>query len=150
VAQIRTINFVHSKLKQIAPQFHCGFHTATNISVTFVVMNMLDKNGIRIDLRSGSHIRIRRSWCTPLAGRSGVVLAIELDDPYGTYLIRFQDGLQFRYERRDLEVMAARCTLPERVRAFLSSMKVLNRGEKVSTLGATSDAELHTSTHIDS
>jgi hypothetical protein len=79
----------------------------------FVVMNMLDKNGIRIDLRSGSHVRIRRSWCTPLAGRSGVVLAIEPDDPYGTYLIRFEDGLQFRYERRDLEVMVARCRFLE-------------------------------------
>src|SRR5215471_17524395 len=108
---------------------------------------MLDKNGIRIDLRSEHHVRIRRSWRTPLAGRSGVVLAIEPDDPYGTYLIRFEDGLQFRYERRDLEVMVAPCTLPERVRAFLSSMKVLNRWEKVSILGTTSDSELITSTH---
>jgi len=68
-------------------------------------MNMFDGNGIRIDLKSGHHVRIRWSWRTPLAGRSGVVLAIEPDDPYGTYLIQFEDGLQFRYERPDLEVM---------------------------------------------
>jgi len=90
-------------------------------------MNMLDKDGIGIDLRSGNQVRIRRSWRTPLAGRSGVVLAIEPDDPFGTYLIRFDDGLQFRYERRDLEAMVAPGTFAERVRAFLSSMRVLNR-----------------------
>ena len=87
-------------------------------------MNMLDKNGIRIELRGGSYVRIRRSWCTPLAGQAGVVLAIEPHDPYGTYLIRFEDGLQFRYERRDLEVIVAPCPFLERVRAFLTSKQV--------------------------
>jgi hypothetical protein len=86
----------------------------------FVVMNMLDKNGVGIDLRSGHHVRIRRSWRSPLAGRLGVVLAIEPNDPYGTYLVRFQDGLQFRYGRQDLEVMVVPCSFPERVvRTFL-------------------------------
>ena len=78
-------------------------------------MNMLDKGDIQIDLRSGNHVRIRRSWCTPLGGRSGVVSTIEQNDPYGTYLIQFEDGLQFRYERHDLELLVARCTFPERV-----------------------------------
>ena len=83
-------------------------------------VNMLDKNGIAIDLKSGNPVRIRRSWRTPLAGRSGVVLAIEPNDPYGTYLIQFKDGLQFRYERRDLELMVAPSTFHERlVRACL-------------------------------
>ena len=86
----------------------------------FVVMNMLEKNSVRIDLRSGNHVRIRRSWRTPLAGRSGVVSAIEPNDPYGTYLIQFGDSLQFRYERQDLESIVAPCTFPERVvRLFL-------------------------------
>jgi hypothetical protein len=81
---------------------------------------MLDKNGIAIDLKCGNRVRIRRSWSTPLAGCSGVVLAIEPNDPYGTYLIQFQDGLQFRYERQDLELMDAPSTFPERlVRAFI-------------------------------
>ena len=86
----------------------------------FVVMNMLDKKGVRIDLRTGNRVRIRRSWRAPLAGRSGVVSAIEPNDPYGTYLIQFEDGLQFRYERQDLESMAAQYTFSERVvRLFL-------------------------------
>jgi hypothetical protein len=73
-------------------------------------MNMLDKNGIPIDLRSGNHVRIRRSWHTPLAGRSGVVSAIDPNDPYGTFLIQFEDGLQFRYQRQDLKLMADPCS----------------------------------------
>jgi len=83
-------------------------------------MKMLDKNGIPIDLRCGNHVRIRRSWRTPMAGRSGVVSAIESNDRYGTYVVQFEDGLQFRYERQDLELMLASYTFPERVlRAFL-------------------------------
>lgn len=83
-------------------------------------MKMLDKNGIPIDLRSGNHVRIRRSWRTPMTGRSGVVSAIEPNDPYGTYLVQFEDGLQFRYERGDLELMVPSYSFPERVvRAFL-------------------------------
>jgi hypothetical protein len=78
-------------------------------------MNILDKSGIWIGVRSGDHVRIRRSWRAPLAGRAGVVSAIEPNDPYGTYLIQFEDGLQFRYERHDLELIIARCTFPERV-----------------------------------
>ena len=76
---------------------------------------MLDKNGIRIDLRSGNHVRIQRSWRSPQAGRAGVVSAIKPNDPYGTYLIQFEDGLQFRYERHDLQLLVAPATFPERV-----------------------------------
>ena len=76
---------------------------------------MLDKNGIPIDLRSGTRVRIRRSWRMPMAGRPGVVSAIEPNDHYGTYLIRFEDGLQFRYERQDLELMVGPYNFPERV-----------------------------------
>ena len=55
-----------------------------------------------------------------MAGRSGVVSAIESNDRYGTYVVQFEDGLQFRYERQDLELMVASCTFPERVlRALL-------------------------------
>ena len=76
---------------------------------------MLDKSGRRIDLSSGNHVRIRRGWRTPLGGRSGVVSTIEPNDPYGTYLIQFEDGLQFRYEREELELKVAASTLPERI-----------------------------------
>jgi hypothetical protein len=81
---------------------------------------MLDKNGISIDLRSGTQVRIRRSWRMPMAGRTGVVSAIEPNDRYGTYLIEFEDGLQFRYDRQDLEPVVGPCTFLERlVSAFL-------------------------------
>jgi hypothetical protein len=86
----------------------------------FVAMNTLDNCGVPIDLRKGNHVRIRRSWRMPLAGQSGVISAIEPNDPCGTYLIQFKDGLQFRYERRDLELMVAPSTFHERlVRACL-------------------------------
>src|SRR5215468_3408408 len=80
-----------------------------------VVKKMLDKNGISIDLSIGNDVGIRRSWRSPLGGRSGVVSAIDPNDRYGTYLIQFEDGLQFRYERQDLELMVGPCTFPERV-----------------------------------
>jgi hypothetical protein len=77
--------------------------------------SMLDKAGIQIDLRSGNHVRIRRSWRSPLGGRLGVVSMIELNDRHGAYLIQFEDGLQFRYKRQELELMVAPYTFPERV-----------------------------------
>ena len=81
---------------------------------------MLDKNAISIDLRIGNDVRVRRSWRSPLGGRSGVLAAIDPNDRYGTYLIQFEDGLQFRYERQDLELVFAPCTFSERIfRAFV-------------------------------
>ena len=64
---------------------------------------MLDKNGTPIDLRNGTHVRIRQTWRSPHAGRLGVVSAIEPNDPYGAYIIEFEDGLYFRYRRQELE-----------------------------------------------
>ena len=80
---------------------------------------MLDKNSIPIDLRSGTQVRIRRSWRMPIAGRPGVVSAIEPNDRYGTYLIEFEDGLQFRYERQDLQLLVAPRSFFERVACAL-------------------------------
>ena len=80
----------------------------------------MQRPGIQIDLRSGNHVRIRRRWRTPLGGRLGIVSTVEPNDPHGTYLIQFEDGLQFRYERQELELMVAPYTVPERVvRALL-------------------------------
>lgn len=72
---------------------------------------MLDKN----DMRTGNRVHIRRSCRTPLAGRSGVILLTEPDDLRGTYLVQFEDGLQFQYDRQDLQLLAAPCSFPERV-----------------------------------
>ena len=71
---------------------------------------MLDKNAILVDVKVGTTVRIRRTWRTPHAGNLGVVSAIEPNDPYGTYTIEFEDGLQFRYKRHELEPILARPT----------------------------------------
>ena len=82
---------------------------------------MLDKNGSRIDLRNGNHVYIRVSRRLPLAGHSGVVSAIEPDDPCGTYLVQFEDGMQFRYDRQDLELLVAPWSFPERGKSLVPS-----------------------------
>jgi hypothetical protein len=64
---------------------------------------MRDKSGTPMDIRTGNAVRIRRTWRSPHAGRSGVVLAIEPNDDYGAYIIEFEDGLHFRYHRQELE-----------------------------------------------
>ena len=70
-------------------------------------MNMLDKSGTPIDLRTGNAVRIRRTWRSPYAGRLGVVSAIEPHDAYGGYVIEFEDGFHFRYHRQELEPVLA-------------------------------------------
>jgi|SRR5215813_6441895 len=69
---------------------------------------MQDKNAVLIEMRVGSTVRIRRSWRSPHAGRLGIVSAIKPNDRYGMYLIEFEDGLEFRYERHELEPTQAR------------------------------------------
>src|SRR5262249_50652841 len=68
---------------------------------------MLDNSGTPIDIRTGNAVRIRRTWRSPHAGRLGVVSAIEPNDAYGAYVIEFEDGLQFRYNRQELETVLA-------------------------------------------
>lgn len=59
-------------------------------------------------LRNGDNVRIRRRWNSPYAGRTGVLSAIEPNDPYGACLVHFEDGTQFRYGFKELESVAAR------------------------------------------
>jgi hypothetical protein len=68
---------------------------------------MLDKNAFSIDMKVGNTVHIRRTWRSPYAGRLGVVSAIEPGDPYRPYIIKFEDGLHFRYERQELEPVGA-------------------------------------------
>jgi hypothetical protein len=56
------------------------------------------------------NVCIRVSRRLPLAGHSGVVSAIEPNDPYGTYFVQFEDGLQFQYDRQDLELWSVHAT----------------------------------------
>jgi hypothetical protein len=58
-------------------------------------------------LSSGDNVVIRRGWRSPHAGRSGVLSAIEPNDPYGAYLVHFDDGTEFRYGFQELEALVA-------------------------------------------
>jgi len=70
-------------------------------------MNMHDKSGTPVDIRTGNVVRIRRTWRLPYTGRLGVVSAIEPNDACGAYVIEFDDGLHFRYHRHELEPVLA-------------------------------------------
>jgi len=64
---------------------------------------MPENDAISIDIKVGNAVGIRRSWRSPYAGSFGVVSAIEPSDGYCIYVIEFEDGLQFRYKRHELE-----------------------------------------------
>jgi len=68
---------------------------------------MIRKNNEAICLRNGDNVQIRRNRRSPYAGRSGVLSAIEPNDPYGACLVHFDDGMQFRYGMKELEKVTA-------------------------------------------
>src|SRR5215831_834046 len=86
-----------------------------------------DNNTISIDIRVGNPVRIRRTWRSPNVRRLGVVSAIEPNDPYGMYVIEFEDGLQFRYERHELEPTQAAYYQERAVRKLLRLGRLLIR-----------------------
>ncbi len=53
---------------------------------------------------TGYSVRIRKSRRAPQAGSIGKIVSVDPADPYGAYLVRFGNGLQFRY--RDHEITA--------------------------------------------
>jgi hypothetical protein len=68
---------------------------------------MLGRDRVAIRLRNGHKVRIRRRWRSPYAERSGMICAVELNDPYGAYLVHFDDGIQFRYRQHELDQLMA-------------------------------------------
>jgi len=52
---------------------------------------------------AGSRVRIRESRRAPYAGHFGVVASVDLSDSKGPFLVRFQDGTQFRYKQAEIE-----------------------------------------------
>lgn len=56
----------------------------------------------------GVLVRIRNSAKNPLAGQSGTIIAVSSADPYGPYLVEFEDGLRFRYHASEFLIPA--CT----------------------------------------
>ena len=56
------------------------------------------------DLEVGDRVRVCKTL-SPLAGRVGRVLEVVRGDIYGPYLVLFDDGLRFRYQRYELTVL---------------------------------------------
>ena len=52
--------------------------------------------------KTGDRVLIRMSSRLPYSGQMGVVVEINNDDIYGAILVRFTDGLQFRYTQAEL------------------------------------------------
>jgi hypothetical protein len=53
----------------------------------------------------GQRVHVKRSFRSPYSGRSGVLIEIALHDSYGTHLVCFSDGVQFRYTPDELKVL---------------------------------------------
>jgi hypothetical protein len=64
---------------------------------------MIDNGGIKSMFRIGDFVRVKESIRSPHAGRVGVIVGIDSRDTYGTHLVRFDDGLRFRYTGEELE-----------------------------------------------
>jgi hypothetical protein len=58
------------------------------------------------DSKVGDKVLIQMNSRSPYAGRIGVVAEINNDDVYGPVLVRFSDGLQFRYTQSELLFLA--------------------------------------------
>ena len=52
---------------------------------------------------AGSQVRIRESRRAPYAGCFGVVAGVDYSDSKGPFLVRFEDGTQFRYKAAEIE-----------------------------------------------
>ena len=52
----------------------------------------------------GALVRIHNCARNPQAGHTGTIIAVSSADPYGTYLVEFEDGLRFRYQASELFV----------------------------------------------
>jgi len=52
---------------------------------------------------NGSRVRIRESRRAPYAGCFGIVADVDYGDSKGPFLVRFEDGTQFRYKAAEIE-----------------------------------------------
>jgi hypothetical protein len=51
----------------------------------------------------GNRVRIRENQRSPYAGQSGVVSHLDMEDGRAPYLVRFVDGMQFRYKAEEFD-----------------------------------------------
>jgi hypothetical protein len=56
-----------------------------------------------VSLSAGSRVRIRESHRAPNAGHFGIVAGVDHSDSKGPFLVRFEDGIQFRYKAAEIE-----------------------------------------------
>ena len=49
----------------------------------------------------GNRVRIQENQRSPYPGQCGVVLSVDLEDGRAPYLVRFEDGMQFRYKAEE-------------------------------------------------
>src|SRR5262245_59601074 len=54
-------------------------------------------------LSAGMRVRVRRSPRAPYGGRCGNIVCIDQSDSKGAYLVRFEDGTEFRYTAGEIE-----------------------------------------------
>jgi hypothetical protein len=66
----------------------------------------------------GSVVRIRQSHRLPCPGLSGTIVRVDENDSKGPYLVRFQNGTQFRYAAGEIESVQA----PEIPNRFLEKI----------------------------
>ena len=71
-------------------------------------------------LKVGMLVRIHDFDRNPLAGRTGTIIAISSSDPFGAYLVEFEDGLRFRYKASEFALK----TYPEAVQESLPGVGV--------------------------
>jgi hypothetical protein len=56
---------------------------------------------------TGDPVRVQVHSRSPMAGQSGRIVAISPRDAYGPYLVRFGNGLQFRYRENELVALTS-------------------------------------------
>ena len=62
-------------------------------------------------LRKGESVRVRRLTRSPLPEQQGVLISVSTDDPYGSYLVQFKNGLRFRYDGSELEASSVKASI---------------------------------------
>ena len=67
-------------------------------------------------LKIGDRVLVNRGFRSPCAGSFGTVIGINFKDRYGVYLVRFDNGLQFRYASNELHhVVTAQPAEPRKI-----------------------------------
>jgi len=59
-------------------------------------------------LSVGSRVLVRQSHRAPNSGHAGTIVNVEAGDNKGAYLVRFEDGTQFRYKTDEIEPSPSR------------------------------------------